>query len=257
MLAATASASDPGRLVIWAPGYPGSSEQAATAMADFAAALAEASDGLERVETLYEPSRERGLELLADRGTVAAIVPAPVLWRYRAELGLAPLLKIVPAGGEDESWSLVARAGAVSTAAGLADWEIHGLACIAPDFVRGPVLGSWGELPASTAIVFTSTVRSSLRRAAAGEKVAVLLDRAQRDALPALPFAGELEIVARSPALPSSFFCEVGGRLGEQRSERLRAAALRLTDLDRGREALAALRIARMVRLDTERGPAR
>ena len=46
-------------------------------------------------------------------------------------------------------------------------------------------------------------VLSVLRRRRKGEDVAVLLDGAQSDALATLPFAGELEVVARSEPLPS------------------------------------------------------
>lgn len=256
-LTVAVAADEHGRLVVWAPGYPGSAEQAATTMQELAAALDEASGGIEHVSALYEPSVERGLELLADEGTIAAIVPAAVLWRYGTELGLRPMLKIVPAGGEDEIWSLVARAGVVSGPATLADWEIHSLAGIAPGFVRGPVLGEWGELPDSTNVVFSPAVRSALRRAVDGERIAVLLDRGQHDALPALPFAGQLEVLVRSPSLPSSFLCAVRGRLLPERAERLRDAALRLSRHDRGREALTAMRIDRMVPVDTGWGPGR
>ena len=50
------------------------------------------------------------------------------------------------------------------------------------------------------------------RLAASGQDVAVLLDVTQAAALPTLPFAADLEVVARSPRLPGALFCTVAGR---------------------------------------------
>ena len=55
---------------------------------------------------------------------------------------------------------------------------------------------------------------SALRRVVKGEDVAVLLDGAQGDALPTLPFAAELEVLARSEPLPAAVVATVGRRLG-------------------------------------------
>ena len=95
-------------------------------------------------------------------------------------------------------------------------------------------------------------VRSALRRAAAGEQVAVLADRAQAEALAALPFAGELEIVARSPEVPASFVCQVGERLHPARLEVLRKAMLELHASDTGAELLESMRLERFAPLEDE-----
>ncbi len=245
LIAGLAGAGQAETVVVWAPGYPGTAEQATRAMDDLADALAEASGGRWSPTLIYEPSLDRGQHLLEDPDTVGAIVPAAVLAAFGEDRSLEPVLRIVPAGDVEEIWSLVARAGSVTGPRSLDGWEIHGLAGVAPAFVRGPVLGGWGELPPTTEIVFTSRVRSALRRAAAGENVAVLLDRAQTEALAALPFASELEVVARSPEMPSSFFCNVRGALSAERLDTVRSALLRLGELATGREAMSAMRIAR------------
>ena len=91
--------------------------------------------------------------------------------------------------------------------ASLAGFELMSLAGYAPRFVRGPALGSWGKLPGDVKIVFSGAVLSGLRKAAAGEKVALLLDRAQTAALPTLPLGpatgggDELSAPARLRAL--------------------------------------------------------
>ena len=117
-------------------------------------------------------------------------------------------------------------------------------------FVRGPALGSWGEVPPATTISFSGAVLTGLRRASSGTKVALLLDREQAAALPTLPFAAKLEVVARSAPLPVSVVCGVNGRLS---AVRLKALAKGLTSLDAtpaGAEALAGVRLARFVAAD-------
>jgi len=47
------------------------------------------------------------------------------------------------------------------TAADLAGFELVSLAGYVPRFVRGPALGSWGELPPTVTITFSGAVLSS------------------------------------------------------------------------------------------------
>ena len=109
-------------------------------------------------------------------------------------------------------WSLVARKGSVSGPAFLGGWELHSSAGYAPRFVRETALGAWGKLPETVRLVPTAQVLTALRKAASGAQVAVLLDGQQAAALPTLPFAADLEIVARSPRLPAGVLCTVAGR---------------------------------------------
>jgi len=238
------------RIVVWAPGYPGNTEQAQETMDDFAARVAAAANWKGKLAAIYHQTLDEGIAALTDESAALALVPAPVFHRYGAELGLEPLLQVVPEAGAVEVWSLVAKKGRVSSPASLDGFELVGVAGYAPGFVRGPALGAWGELPASTRIDFTPRVRSALRQAAAGENVAVLADSAQTGALQALPFATDLEVVTRSAALPSSYVCSVRGRLDDESLARLRRALLSLGDDDGGRETLASMRMERFAEVD-------
>ena len=143
---------------------------------------------------------------------------APLASRQRRLLGVGSVLALLLA------WSLVAGKGAVTGPASLAGFELLSLAGNTPRFVRGPALGDWGKLPQDLKIVFSGALLSGLRRAAAGEKVALLLDRGQTAALATLPSAPQLEVVTRSPPLPVSVLCAIGNRLpaaGSGRGERL------------------------------------
>jgi len=95
-------------------------------------------------------------------------------------------------------------------------------------------------------------VLSALRRAAAGEDVAVLLDGTQAAALPSLPFAGELEAVARSAPIPSGLLVRVADRLPRERWRALEHALVALPSAPEGAAALQALRIGRFVPLGAE-----
>ena len=236
---------EPLTIVACAPGYPGSTVEAQPTLDAFAVALASAS-GLGRSELLavYFENEAPGLERLARPDAAFALVPLPFFLKHEKALKLVAHAQASPQGGEaTETWSLVAGKGKLAGAAGLEGWEIVSLAAYAPAFVRGSVLGAWGKVPASTRLVASGAVLSALRRAATGEKVAVLLDRAQAAALDALPFYSDLEVVTRSAAMPGVVFCAVAGRAGDARERPLLKALLELEARAAGAAALSGLRL--------------
>ena len=146
------------------------------------------------------------------------LVTLPFFLEHRDELDLRPEMLAVPTGRKtEESWSLVAGKGAVHEPADLDGWQLVSLAGHSETFVRGPALGDWGELPATLTITFSGAVLTSLRKAARGEKIVVLLDAEQTEALDRLPFADDLEIVHQSPPLPVSVVCSIGDRLSAEK----------------------------------------
>jgi len=238
-------------LVVFAPGYPGNTLDAQGTMDGFARAATKAAgwpDG--RLQAVYHETLEEGVERLAGTDAVLALVPLPLYLQYAAELDLRPVLDVEKDSGDKEIWSLVARKGAIASPASLSDWELTGMPGYAPGFVRGPVLGNWGNLPESVRITFSGRVLSALRRADSGEPVAVLLDRAQADSLASLPFAAELEVVHRSQPLTAILLCAVGSRLAEADSEALTAGLLALHKSAEGREVLASMQMKRFRPLD-------
>lgn len=238
-------------LVACAPGYPGSTEQAQPTMDAFAAAVAaRAGWTAASLSAVYHEEEEAGLAELAGPRAALALVSLPFYLEHREELGLEPMLEVLPASGKAETWSLVARKGALRKPAGLSGWELAGISGYAPRFVRRVALAGWGSLPEDVKIRFSSRVLSDLRKAAAGEPLAVLLDGAQADALDSLPFSGDLEVVARSPELSGSLLCRVGERLPGAAGAELSPALLAMDGDEAGRETLASLRIARFREVD-------
>jgi hypothetical protein len=248
-----AAAAGPPAMVAWAPGFPGSTKEAQPTMDALAAAVAAAAKfppgGFAAV---YQETEKGGLARLSQPDAALAMVSLPAFLKYEKELGLVPRLAVVQAGAPDasETWSLVAGAGKLKSAADLDGWQLVSGASYAPRFVRGPALGGWGALPAGVTLAPAGAVLSALRRAATGEKVALLLDRAQAASIATLPFAKDLETVTRSAPLPGALLCTVRGRLPDAQSTALVQAFAGLAARPEAAAALAGVRIARFVPLD-------
>ncbi len=239
-------AAPPKVLVVCAPGSPGNTAQARPVMDSFASAAEREAGWPEgSLTAIYLEKAEPGLARLAQLDAVMALVPLPFYLQHGPALGLAPRLQVVRESGAGETWSLMAKKGAVASAAALAGWEIAGAPLYAPAFLRGPVLGGWGTLPVSTTVRFAPAILSFLRRAAAGEKVAVLLDAAQSAALPSLPFAGDLETVYRARPLPGTLLCTIGDRAKGPEFERLLKGLARLHEKPEGADILKAMQMIR------------
>ncbi|WP_242343843.1 phosphate/phosphite/phosphonate ABC transporter substrate-binding protein [Anaeromyxobacter terrae] len=252
---ATALAAAPAPvIVVCAPGSPGTTEEARGAMDAFAAALA-AKAGLPAggLGATYTPTEDGGIARLRAGDAAAAIVSLPFFLKHEKALALRAELQPVPQGGAGlERWSLVVKKGRGATPAALDGFTILSAAGFSPGFVSGPALGAWGRLPASVRIVQSAAVLSALRRAAAGEPVAVLLDGTQAAALPSLPLASELEVIARSPPLPVGIVATADRRMPPARWAKVRAALQALAADPAGAEALAGIRMSRFEALDAK-----
>jgi hypothetical protein len=245
-------ASEATALVICAPGYPGSTAEAESVMGAFTEAVAAAA-GLPSgaISAEYHETEAGGLDRLARPDAGFLFAPLPFFLAHERDLRLVARAQAVMQGGEaSEVYSLVAGKGTVSGPAALGGWAIQSTVAYAPRFVRGPALGAWGPLPATTKLVFSGAVLSGLRRAAAREKVAVLLDRAQAAGLESLPYAGDLEVLARSAPSPAFVVATVGDRVAPARARQLVDALLALGSRPDGAAALASLRLSRFVPLD-------
>jgi len=249
-----AVAESPLTLVVCAPGYPGNTEQAQPVMDDLATQLSAAAgwdvDGLDAV---YHERLQPGIDRLTAPDAAMALVPLPLYLEHRETLQLKPVLQVVHASGRPETWTLVARKGAVSKPEDLEGWELAGMPVYSRRFVRRVALADWGRLPENVELRFSSRIVSILRRAAAGENVAVLLDAAQAKALPKLGFAADLEVVTVSPSMIGSLVCSVSDRIDTGRQRGLVEALSALHRNDGSEELLETLRINRFEPLDADR----
>lgn len=251
--AVAASSADAVTLVACAPGYPGTTAEAQKAMDALAAALGRAAgtpDG--SVSAVYFPREAEGLARLGQGDAGIALVPVPFYLAHRDALRLRARLSVeTTTAGVAEQWSLVAQKGRVKAPADLGSMTVASIAGYAPDFVRGAVSG-WGRLPESTTIVDSAQVLSMLRKAAKGPDTAVLLDGAQASSLGSLPFAAELEEIAKSAPMPTAVVATVGDRVPEERWGAFETALLAMSTDPAGIEALRTIRMVRFAPLDRE-----
>jgi len=249
--AVAASPAGPITLVACAPGFPGTTAEAQPSMDALAGAVARgAALPAGALAALYLPGETDGVARLGQPDAAVALVSLPFFLAHGAALGLSPRLQVELAGaGLLERWALVARKGRVARPADLAGMTVLSTAGYAPAFVRG-ALGGWGRIPDGVAVAATAQVLSALRKAAGGAEVAVLLDGAQAEALATLPFAADLEVVARSAPMPTALVATVGTRLPAPRWAALEKALLGLAADPAGAAALAGIRMVRFLPLD-------
>lgn len=254
MLVAPSSSAAALTMVFCAPGYPGSTAEAQSAMDGFAMAVATAA-GWESDDLAaeYFETEEGGVARLAVADAGFSLVTLPFFLEHCDELGLRAEMLAVPTGRQaEEPWSLVAGKGKVHGPDDLDGWQLLSLAGHSEAFVRGPALGDWGELPSNLTITFSGAVLSSLRKAAKGEKIVVLLDAEQTEALDRLPFAGDLEVVHTSPPLPVSVVCSIGDRVSPEKKAKLLRALDGLAARPDAAEAMAGVRLVRFEPADIE-----
>lgn len=241
----------PAALVFCAPYYPGTTEEAQPRMDDIAQALGQGA-GLEGLTATYFPTEAAGVERLGQPDVVFALSPLPFFLAHQKALGLKARLAVVQQGFEaTQSWTLVARKGAVKSAADLDGATLFSTAGYAPDFVTRVALRGYGPLPASLKVTSGAQVLSALRKAAAGkEKLAVLLDSEQAAALSTLPFADQLEVVHVGPKVPVAVVATLGERLSAAGWKRAEGAFVKLGDDAKGKAALEGARLTSFSPLD-------
>jgi hypothetical protein len=249
-----AAAPAPVELVFAAPGYPGTTEEAQPALDALAAAAAKAAGWPDATLTArYEPTEPGGLARLREPRAAVALVPLPFLVAHGAALKLRPRLAVEPQGrGAEEAWTLVARKGRVARPEDLAGMSVLSTAGYAPAFVRG-ALSAWGRIPEGAKVAPAPQILSALRKAATTGDVAVLLDGAQAAALPSLPFAADLDVVARSAPLPAAVLATIGDRLPPARAAALEKALLGLRARPGGAAALDGLQLNGFAPLDEKK----
>lgn len=232
-------------LVVCAPGYPGSTTEAQPAMDALARSLAAAARlPPASVAAVYQETAPGCLRRLAEKDAALLLSTLPFYLDHEQDLRLVPRLVAAPKDGEPvERWTLVTGKDHLPSLAG---YTVQSTAGYSPRFVRAaaPVL------PAEVEIVASSAVLSALRRAANGEKLAVLLDGAQSAALGKLPFAASLAVVETSAALPVTVVATVDKRIDEQRWKTLQAALRALSGDPAAREALDGVQMSAFVPLD-------
>lgn len=203
-------------LVVCAPGYPGSTGEAQPAMDALARELSQASHLT--VTASYEQTAQGGLRSLKRPEAGLVLATLPFFLEHERDLHLRAKLLAVPQDGQPlQKWTLVTGK---DHPAQLAGYAVQSLAGDEPRFVRAVA----PEVPKDARISASSSVLSGLRKAANGEKLAVLLDGAQAASLKTLPFAQSLSTVSSSEAVPVAVVATVGKKLNAAQWKAIEAA---------------------------------
>jgi len=232
-------------LVVCAPGYPGNTAEAQPAMDALARSLARAAHVPEgSLAALYEETESGCMRRLAQPESSLLLATLPFYLVHEQEVRLVARLSAMPQGSETlERWTLVTGKDHPPSLEG---YTVESSAGYSKRFVRAMA----PKLPGRAEIQQTSAVLSALKRAANGEKLAVLLDGSQAAAMAKLPFAGSLAVLQTSPPMPVALVATVRKRIDDERWKTLEAAFLRLAEDRAAREALDAVRIAGFLPLD-------
>lgn len=246
-----ALAADPAAMVICAPGYPGSTVEAQGAIDALVGAIASGAKWDKKdLNGTYFQEEKAGLARMGQPDTAVVLAPAAFFLEHAESLKLTAKLGGAMKGREaTESWALVAKKGALPNAAALDGWTVASLAGFSPRFVKGALAG-WGKLPETVKFQQSGQILSLMRKAAKGEKVAILMDGEQVAALASAPQAAELEVVHKTPAIPSAVVATVAGRLPDAKWKALADAMLKLGETPDGAKALEGVQKLKFVALD-------
>lgn len=193
---------------------------------------------------VYEETDAGGVQRLQQKDSALVLATLPFYLLHEQELGLVARLAAMPQSGEMlERWTLVAGK---DRPASLDGYTVQSSAGYSKRFVRAMA----PKLPTTVQIEQTSAVLSGLRRAASGEKVAVLLDGSQAAAMATLPFAGSLAPLGTSAPVPVAVIATVRRRMDDARWSTLEPVFLRLAEDRTARDALDGVRMAGFVPLD-------
>src|SRR2546428_5457482 len=226
-------------LVVCAPGYPGSTEEAQPARDAAARSLAKAAQLAEgSLAALYEETEPGCMRRLAQEESSLLLATLPFFLVHEQELRLVARLSAMPQGGEMlERWTLVTGKEHPPSLDG---YTVESSAGYSKRFVRAMA----PKLPGRVEVQQTAAVLSALKRSANGEKLAVLLDGSQAAAIAKLPFAGSLAVVETSPPMPVALIATLRKRIDDRRWNTLETAFLRLAEDRAAREALDGVRMA-------------
>jgi hypothetical protein len=224
-------------LVVCAPGYPGTTAEAQPAMDALARELSAAAH--QPVTASYEETAEGGLRSLQRPDAGLLLATLPFFLEHEADLHLTARLLAVPEGGQPlQRWSLVAGKDHPATLAGYA---VQSKVGDSPRFVRAMAPG----LPPEAKISGSPAVLSGLRKAASGEKIALLLDGDEAGSLGTLPFAARLTSVSTSQPVPVAVVATVGKRIDAAKWKQMEAAFGAV-----GKESLAGIRMSGFAKVD-------
>lgn len=222
-------------LAIVNPGGPDAGAEGDKLARELAAHLGDAAglDGVE-LEAAYFTTNEAAAAYVRKHKDGFVLGGLGFFLSQRKSLKLVPLARLAGKSGDREEFAVVVRKGRYASLDSLRGKTLTG-SVLADDarYVDRFALG--GKL-ATKDFVRTPTTRplSALRKLAAGEGDAVLLNRAQHEALATTPLAAQLDVIFRSGRVPTVGLMMAATPRTRALRERIVHAVTKLCDTPKG-----------------------
>ena len=164
---------------------------------------------VEAANAQYCNTTESGYNYIKKSKPGFALITPGFYLKYRDELKLRPLNKIVLNEGAQVQYYVIVKKGTAATLADLKGKTLVGAHLAEPEYVERIVLGKQLKF-GKDITVQTMSGLAALRKLNNGEVGAVLVDSKEYKSLGVLPFAAQLATLYTSPAIPNTGIVAVG-----------------------------------------------
>lgn len=204
LLPAAVAADEPRRsMLVCYPGGPVKARQARPAMEKMLRALERVGGWPPGALThTFEGDLGACRASLAEHRPPLVIGTVGLYLRHREAHHLVPVVRPKVRGRTEQVYAVVAKSGGPTGLAELMGRKIGGTPLAEVEFIRRVVFDGRLDPERDAAIVPGRRALRALRQLSAGGLDAVVLDGAQREAMGALPFAGELRTIFESDPIP-------------------------------------------------------
>lgn len=206
----TAAWAGPHDLAVIRPGGPMADATAQTQVGRLIKQIAAVADwAVEAANAQYCNTTDAGYAYIKKAKPGFALITPGFYLKYRDELKLRPLNKIVLNEGAQIQYYVIVKKGTAATLAELKGKILAGAHLAEPEYVEKIVLGKQLKFGKDVTAQPMSGL-SALRKLNLGEVGAVLVDSKEYKSLGALPFASQLATIYTSPAIPNTGIVAVG-----------------------------------------------
>ena len=246
---AQATTASPLRVLVCYPGGPGSTEEAAPRLAEvFGRVATLAGWDADRVEARYVNNRDACDLYLKEQKPQLAILSLGMFLSDGARLKSAPVLEVIPVGGEAERYHVVVEADPATSLAELNGKAMAGELLGDPVFLSKVVFQGTIDVASHFELKDTRTALRAIKLVHSGKVAAALLDTRTFAELKTLPFGDALRAVFVSEPLPGWPVLALGDtapgdRLGEADRKALVDALVKVCADDDGKKTCEQIRL--------------
>ena len=153
---------------------------------------------------------------------------------HREEFGLAPVNQLLVGGSDVNHYYLVAKKGGLKSIDELKGKKLAGAPLSEAAFVERVVLARKFKFGKDVTVEYLRGL-TALRKLSEGGVDAVVIDDKEKEALPGLPFAGDLQVIYTSQAIPNPGLMSVKGTTKPEDAAAINKAAKGFCDAGEGK----------------------